>query len=96
MHEYGIEDYDAVRDDTHGLQFTDWYVVGELNVAHNPVDRHDAEGSETRTTVECIWEGESGDVRAITYHELARESNEVENALERRDVGLRDTQRETV
>ncbi|MFC6904668.1 AMP-binding protein [Halalkalicoccus tibetensis] len=85
------EDYDRVRDDSEGPQFTDWYPGGELNVAHNTVDRHAAPGSETRNEVACIWEGEPGEVRQVTYHDLHRQANQVANALEERGVGTGDT-----
>ncbi|MFC5368950.1 AMP-binding protein [Salinirubrum litoreum] len=81
-----FEDYDSVRDDTDGPQFTDWYPGGELNIAYNTVDRHAAVDSETRNTVATIWEGEDGEVREVTYHELHRQANKVANALAERDV----------
>jgi acetyl-CoA synthetase len=85
------EAYDAVRDDTDGPQFTEWYPGGELNVAHNTVDRHGATDSETRNTVACIWEGEDGDIRELTYHELRRQSNQVANYLESVGIETGDT-----
>jgi acetyl-CoA synthetase len=85
------EGYDAVRSDAEGPQFTEWYPGGRLNAAHNTVDRHAAPESETRNKVACIWEGELGDVREVTYHELARQSNRVANYLESRGVGTGDT-----
>ncbi|WP_323191746.1 AMP-binding protein [Halostella sp. PRR32] len=85
------EGYDEVRDDSDGPQFTDWYPGGEINIAHNTLDRHADPESETRNKVACIWEGEDGDIREITYHELARQSNKVANALEERGVGTGDT-----
>ena len=90
----GIEwydDYDAVRDDTDGPQFTEWYPGGSLNVAHNVVDRHAGRGAERRNKVACIWEGEGGEVRNFTYHELARTSNQVASYLESVGVGTGDT-----
>ncbi|WP_336136877.1 AMP-binding protein [Natronomonas amylolytica] len=90
----GIEWYetpDAVRDDTDGPQFTDWYPGGKLNIAHNTVDRHAARGSEIRNKVACLWEGEDGEVRNFTYHELARTSNQVANYLESVGVEQGDT-----
>jgi acetyl-CoA synthetase len=80
------EEYDAVRDDTDGPQFSDWYPGGEINVAHNTVDRHAALDSPTRNRVALIWEGEDGEVREVTYHELKRESNMVANYLKARGV----------
>ncbi|WP_132057509.1 AMP-binding protein [Halorussus amylolyticus] len=84
------EDYDEVRDDSEGPQFSEWYPGGELNIAHNVVDRHARPDSETRNKEACIWEGEDGEVREITFHELRRESNMVANALEERGVGKGD------
>jgi len=85
------EEYNAVRDASDGPQFTDWYVGGELNIAHNVVDRHAAVDSPDRNKVACLWEGEDGEVREITFHELHRESNMVANALAERGVGTGDT-----
>jgi len=85
------EAYDAVRNDAEGPQFTEWYPGGKLNAAHNTVDRHAAPESETRNKVACIWEGEPGEVRELTYHELARQSNRVANYLESRGVETGDT-----
>ncbi len=86
-----FEDFEAVRDDTDGPQFTDWYPGGELNIAHNVVDRHAQRDSETRNSVACIWEGEDGDVREQTFHELHRQANQVANALEARGIETGDT-----
>ncbi|MBZ6496640.1 AMP-binding protein [Natrinema longum] len=85
------EEYDEVRDDSAGPQFSDWYVDGELNIAHNVVDRHAAVDNDRRNNVATIWEGEDGEVREITYHELHRQSNQVANALEERGIGTGDT-----
>ncbi|AZH25477.1 AMP-binding protein [Haloplanus aerogenes] len=85
------EGYDAVRNDAEGPQFTEWYPGGKLNAAHNTVDRHAAPDSETRNKVACIWEGEPGEVREMTYHELARQSNRVANYLESRGIETGDT-----
>ncbi|MFB6188324.1 MAG: AMP-binding protein, partial [Halapricum sp.] len=80
------EDYDTVRDDSEGPQFSDWYPGGELNVAHNVLDRHAAVDSGTRNHVATIWEGEDGEIREQTFHDLHRQANRVANALE--DCGI--------
>ncbi|WP_423745425.1 AMP-binding protein (plasmid) [Haladaptatus sp. SPP-AMP-3] len=85
------EDYDAVRDDSEGPQFSDWYPGGKINIAHNTLDRYAQVDSPERNRVACIWEGEPGDVREITYHELYREANMVANALEERGIETGDT-----
>ena len=86
-----FEDFDQVRDDSEGPQFTDWYPGGELNIAHNVVDRHAQPDSPHRNRVASIWEGEDGAVRETTYHELHRQSNQVANALEERGIETGDT-----
>ncbi|MFB6298034.1 MAG: AMP-binding protein [Salinirussus sp.] len=85
------EPYDRVRDATDGPQFTEWYPGGELNIAHNVVDRHAAVDSPARNTVATIWEGEDGEVREQTYHELHREANQVANCLAERGIETGDT-----
>ncbi|GAB3311378.1 AMP-binding protein [Haloplanus salinarum] len=85
------EGYDAIRNDAEGPQFTEWFPGARLNAAHNVLDRHAAPDAETRNKVACIWEGEPGEVRELTYHELHREANRVANYLESRDVGTGDT-----
>ncbi|WP_246999089.1 AMP-binding protein [Halosolutus gelatinilyticus] len=85
------EDYETVRDDSEGPQFTDWYPGGELNIAHNVLDRHAAVDEERRNKVATIWEGEDGEIREVTYHELRRQSNMVANALEERGIETGDT-----
>ncbi|QLG27004.1 AMP-binding protein [Halorarum halophilum] len=85
------EEYDAVRDDTDGPQFTDWYPGGELNIAHNVLDRHAATDAAARNSVACIWEGEPGDERHVTYHDLHRGANRVANYLESVGVETGDT-----
>ncbi|MXR42305.1 AMP-binding protein [Halobaculum sp. WSA2] len=83
------EEYDEVRDDADGPQFTDWYPGGEINLAHNVLDRH-AEG-DARDDVACVWEGEPGDVREVTFGDLHEQSNRVANYLESRGVETGDT-----
>jgi acetyl-CoA synthetase len=86
-----FEEPDAVRDDSEGPQFTEWYPGASLNIAYNTVDRWASRDSERRNKVACIWEGEPGDTRQITYHDLYRQSNQVANALAERGVGTGDT-----
>ena len=85
------EPYDRVRDDSEGPQFTDWYPGGRLNVAHNTLDRHAAVDADARNRVACVWEGEPGDTRHVTYHDLHREANRVANYLDAAGVGTGDT-----
>ncbi|WP_336361521.1 AMP-binding protein [Haladaptatus sp. ZSTT2] len=72
------EDYDTVRDDTNGPQFTHWYPGGKFNIAHNVLDRHAATNPEKTA---CLWESEPGEVSETSFQELNREANQVANAL---------------
>jgi len=56
-----------------------WFVGGQLNVAHNCLDRH-LHGPR-RNKAALIWEGEPGDVRTYTYWDLHREVSQFANAL---------------
>ncbi|MDR5674191.1 Acyl-coenzyme A synthetase/AMP-(fatty) acid ligase [Halalkaliarchaeum sp. AArc-CO] len=85
------EPYEVVRDDSEGPQFSKWYPGGKLNITHNVVDRHADPESETRNKVACLWEGEDGEVRTLTFQELGRETNRVANALEERGIETGDT-----
>ncbi len=85
------EPYDTIRANSDGPQFSEWYAGGELNIAHNVVDRHATLEEPTRNAVACIWEGEDGAVRELTYHELHRQSNKVANALAERGIETGDT-----
>ena len=65
--------------------FAKWFVGGKLNVAHNCVDRHVADGHGDQ--VAFHWEGEPGDTRTITYADLQREVCRTANALT--ELGVR-------
>jgi acetyl-CoA synthetase len=62
---------------------------GTLNVADNCVDRW-AEDPQTANRPAVIWEGEPGDVRTLTYTELADEVSRLAGALTSLGVGRGD------
>jgi len=59
--------------------FAKWFVGGKINAAHNCVDRH-AHGPRANK-IALLWEGEPGEVRQFTYHELLIEVSKAANAL---------------
>ena len=61
------------------VPFAKWFVGGELNVSYNCLDRHLS--TWRRNKAALIWEGEPGDRRTITYHELHREVCRAANVL---------------
>ena len=51
-----------------------WFVGGKLNASYNAVDRHNKTWRRNKAAI--MWEGEPGDSRVLTYHDLYREVNQ--------------------
>jgi acetyl-CoA synthetase len=77
--------YRRVLDVSRGLPWPRWFEGGLLSLASNCVDRHAA--GPHRDGAAVVWEGEEGEVRTLTYAELAREVGRLANALRRLGVG---------
>jgi acetyl-CoA synthetase len=80
VHEAGIEwsrGYDRMLDTSRGVEWSEWFLGGKLNIAWNCLDRHVA-----KANLACIWEGEDGAVRTLTFAQLAADVNRVANALD--------------
>ena len=73
--------YEKVLDASRGPEWTQWFTGGRLNIAYNCLDRW-AESDR----VACIWEGETGATRSVTFREVRAEANRVANGL--RALGL--------
>jgi len=56
-----------------------WFVGGTLNASVNCVDRH-VRGAR-RNKAALVWEGEPGDRRTLTYHDLYREVSKFANVM---------------
>ncbi|MCK6553645.1 acetate--CoA ligase [Candidatus Binatia bacterium] len=61
--------------------FARWFVGATTNIAHNCIDRH--LGSWRRNKAAIVWEGEPGDARTLTFHDLHREVCRFANVLKR-------------
>jgi acetyl-CoA synthetase len=59
--------------------FAKWFVGGTTNLSYNCLDRHLATARRNKAAI--IWEGEPGDSRTLTYHELHREVCTFANVL---------------
>jgi acetyl-CoA synthetase len=68
--------------------FAKWFTGAKLNVCENCVDRHLSNGRKNKAAI--IWEGEPGDKRVLTYHQLHREVCRFANVLEANGVKARD------
>ncbi len=79
--------YERVLDDSDGIEWARWFVGGRINLAVACVDRHAAERPDA---VALIGESETGEVRRMTFGDLAREVDRVAAALRRDGVGKGD------
>jgi len=71
--------YSKVYDTSRGVEWTEWYIGGEINVVHNILDRHAS--SSNRNNLAFTWVGEDGSVSYYTYLRLFKESNRLANFL---------------
>ena len=58
--------------------FAKWFVGGKLNASYNALDVHQQKRG---TKPAILWEGERGESRVLTYHDLWVEVNKFSNAL---------------
>jgi len=80
--------YEKVADLSRGIQWPRWFPGGRTNLSANCIDKHLARrGGEPAV----ISETESGEVRTLTYAELAAEVSRLANALKRLGVGAGDS-----
>jgi len=68
--------------------FAKWFVGGTTNLAYNCIDRHLS--SWRRNKAAIVWEGEPGDSRTLTYHDLHREVSRFANVLKHLGVNKGD------
>ncbi len=64
--------------------FAKWFVGGKINASENCLDRHLP--GPRRNKAAIIWEGEPGEKRTLTYHQLHREVCKFANVLRRNGV----------
>lgn len=95
MQDMGVEwftPYTQVKDDSRGFPWTRWFINGEVNIAHNCIDRHvrDGHGDE----VALYYEADSDrpeDRRTRTFAELKAAVDDCAGALKSMGVGLGDS-----
>jgi acetyl-CoA synthetase len=83
--------WDKVIDET-GKPFYKWFTGGKTNISYNCLDRH----LETyrRNKIAIIWEGESGEVKTMSYFRLHQETCRFANVL--KSMGVRIGDRVTI
>ncbi|MEX2161641.1 MAG: AMP-binding protein [Anaerolineales bacterium] len=78
------EPYSKVVDLSKGIMWPRWCAGGEMNIAHNCLDKYVGTAAERQAAL--IWEGEDGQTQTLTYGELHAQVNQAANAL--RSLGL--------
>ena len=69
-----------------------WFVGGRTNLSYNALDRH--VGTWRKNKAALIWEGEPGEERVLTYHDLWREVQKFAGVLKR--LGVKKGDRVTI
>jgi acetyl-CoA synthetase len=64
--------------------FSKWFLGGKINASYNCLDRHVLSSRKNKAAL--IWEGEPGDQRVLTYHQLWLEVCKFANALKNRGL----------
>ncbi|MBF6594068.1 MAG: AMP-binding protein [Thermaceae bacterium] len=75
--------YTQVLELPRGPQWPQWFLGGQLNLAHNAVFRHLAQRAEAAA---LVWEGEDGSSQTLSFAELAVEVGTAMQTL--RDLGI--------
>ena len=75
--------WDTILDSSEA-PFYKWFVGGQINIAHNALDRHIQAGRGDQ--VALYWEGEPGDTATFTYADIYRETNKFANVLRAQGV----------
>jgi acetyl-CoA synthetase len=68
--------------------FAKWFVGGKLNVSYNCLDRHLSTWRKNKAAI--IWEGETGEIKTITYLQLHQEVSRFANVLKSLGVNTGD------
>jgi acetyl-CoA synthetase len=68
--------------------FAKWFVGGQTNLAYNCLDRQVEKGLGNK--VAFFWQGEPGDTRVLTYHQMLVEVSKFANTLKSKGVSKGD------
>src|SRR5206468_2564133 len=80
-----FEPYRQVLDSSRGPEWSQWFIGGKLNIAHNCLDRW-----ASTDRVACLWEAENGAAGAVTFRELQKAASRVANGLRALGLGAGD------
>lgn len=71
--------------------FARWFTGGMINASHNALDVHQSEKADKPA---ILWEGENGDSKILTYHELLVQVQKFSNVL--KSLGVQKGDRVTI
>ena len=80
--------YSQVMDNSKGIEWTKWFVDGQLNIVHNILDRHCHTSAPDKLAL--VWVSETGEERTILYRELNEQVCRLANALRSHGFGKGD------
>jgi acetyl-CoA synthetase len=80
--------YEQVLDLSQGKPWARWFVGGRCNYVHNALDRHARGPLAQRQAI--VWEGEDGEVRVLSFAELAEATSRLAAGLRRLGIGKGD------
>jgi acetyl-CoA synthetase len=83
-----VEDWDAVRDDSRGIEWTTWFEGARLNLAEICVHRWAAARPDAEA---AVWHAEDGSRSTLSWRELSRAVTRLAEALAGLGVGRGDT-----
>ena len=72
--------------------FAKWFVGGKTNISYNCLDRHLTTSRKNKVAI--LWEGEPGEIRALSYQMLHHEVCRFANVL--RELGIQKGDRATI
>jgi acetyl-CoA synthetase len=83
-----VQDWDEVRDDSRGVEWTTWFTGARLNLAEACVHRwaRDRGGAEA-----VVWQAEDGMRTSLSWAELSRETIRLAEALQAAGIGEGDS-----
>ena len=64
--------------------FAKWFIGGKINISYNCLDRHLTTWRKNKAAI--IWEGETGEIKTITYLQLHQEVSRFANVLKKLGV----------
>jgi len=84
--------YTNVKDDSRGFPWTRWFEGGEVNIAHNCVDRHVRDGHGDEIALYYEADSDAPEARCeLTYAELKKEVDACAGGLRQAGVGRGDS-----